>query len=273
MRVFEKQIRCVKYICGLCLLFVLSMTPTAHAATCATNPNQQSCSGTYGVSETFFGTGGQYHSCSSGFSAEYCADETAGEMGVGNTKGGIYQAQAGFNTNRVPSLTFIVPTQSINVGVLTPGVTKVATATFSVESYLTSGYTVQVRGGAPANNGHQLAPMTAGGPSNSSAEQFGINLAANTCPATAPSVGQGSCSGTLGVGPSQAPDATFGFGTAASGYDTANSYKFNDGDVVAQSLKSSGTTNYTVSYIFNTTALTPGGTYTTNETFVATSTF
>lgn len=269
MQVIRKQIRSLKYICALSVLLVLAMTPAVHASSCATNQNQQSCSTKYGVSETFFGTGGQY-ACSTG---QYCANQTAGETAVGNTQGSAYQAQTGFNTNRTPSLTFIVPSQNINVGVLVPGTTKVATATFSVYSYLTSGYTVKVIGNPPTNSGHQLSPMASGGASNSNAEQFGMNLVANTCPATAPSSGQGSCSGTLGANPGQSPDATFGFGTAATGYSTANSYKYNNGDIVAQSLKSSGTTNFTVSYIFNTTALTPGGTYTTSQTFVATSTF
>lgn len=257
MQVIRKQIRGLKYICALSVLLVLAMTPAVHASSCATDPNQQSCSSKYGVSETFFGTGGQYHACSTG---QYCSDQTAGETAVGNTQGSAYQAQAGFNTNRQPSLTFIVPSQNINVGVLTTGATKTATAIFSVYSYLTSGYIVQVFGAPPTNSGHQLAPLTTAAASNSSAEQFGINLVANTTPA-------------VGANPGQAPDATFGFGTAASGYNTANQFQYNSGDTIAKSLKSSGTTNYTISYIFNISPLTPGGTYTTSQTLVATSTF
>lgn len=257
MYIVKKQIQALRYVSALSLLLVAGMIPTAYAATCATNPDQQTCSSTYGVNEVFFGTGGQLNACST----TYCSKQSAGETGVGNTSSASYQAQAGFNTDRSPSLTLIVPAQNINLGVLTPGTPATATAIFSVYSYLSSGYVVQVVGNPPTYGGHQLTPLTTAAASNSSAEQFGMNLVANTVPAV------------FGANPSQSPDATFGFGTAAAGYNTANMYKYNNGDTIAQSLKSSGTTNYTMSYIFNTTAVTPGGTYTTSQAVVATATF
>jgi hypothetical protein len=258
MYVWKTQIRnTFRYICGLSLLLAMAATPTVQAAACSTNPSQQSCSGDYGVNEVFFGTGGQY-ACSGG---TYCANETTGDTAVGNTKGTAYQAQGGFNTNRSPSLSVTVSNNTINLGVLTAGTTATATSNFSVESYLSSGYIVQIVGNPPTNSTHQLTALTSPTASNSSAEQFGLNLVANTSPVS------------FGANPSQSPDSTFGFGTAASGYNTANLYQYASGNTVAQSLKSSGITNYTVSYIFNTTVLTPGGTYTTNQAIVATATF
>jgi len=48
---------------------------------------------------------------------------------------------------------------------------------------------------------------------------------------------------------------------------------YQKGDTIARATKSSGETDFTISYIFNTTNVTPGGTYTVNQVLVATSTF
>jgi hypothetical protein len=85
-------------------------------------------------------------------------------------------------------------------------------------------------------------------------------LAANTSP-------------TVGASPVQVPSAAYSFGTAASGYGTPNSYKYTNGDIIATAPKSSGETDYTISYIMNISNATPGGTYTTAQTLVATATF
>lgn len=245
----KRQTRLYRSVTVLGILLAFSIAPVAQAA--------QSSSSNYSVNEVFFGTGGELNACST----SYCSKQSAGETTVGNTSSTNYQAQGGFNTDRYPSLEFVVNSTNINLGVLTPGTTATATSTFSVKSYLSSGYVVQTVGNPPTNSGHQLTPLATPTASNSSAEQFGINLVANTSPAT------------FGANPSQNPSVAFGFGTAASGYDTPNQYKYANGDVVAQSLKSSGETDYTVSYIFNTTALTPGGTYTMSHVLVATATF
>jgi hypothetical protein len=249
MYALKKQIRGLRNASMLCLLLVLAMVPTVHAA--------QASSSSYQVNEVFFGSGGELHACST----TYCSKQAAGELAVGATGSTTYTAQAGFNTDRIPSLTFVVPAQNINLGVLSPGTTKTTTATFSVYSYLSSGYIVQTVGNAPTNGGHQLTPLASPTASSSSVEQFGINLVANTSPVT------------FGANPGQIPDSTFGFGTAAANYNTTNLYKYNNGDTVAQSLKSSGETDYTMSYIFNASNLTPGGKYTFNQVLVATATF
>jgi hypothetical protein len=80
-------------------------------------------------------------------------------------------------------------------------------------------------------------------------EQFGINLKANTSPTT------------FGADPSQAPDSSFGYGYAVPGYDTANVFKYNKGDVIARSDKSSGRTDYTISYIYDISSLSLAGEY------------
>jgi hypothetical protein len=112
---------------------------------------------------------------------------------------------------------------------------------------------------------HYLTGLTSQTASTTSTEQFGINVVANTLPA--------SLSGGVSKNPQQVPDATYSFGTAATGYDTANQYKYVKGDTIATSPKSSGTTIYTISYIYNISAVTPAGLYLLSHVLVATSTY
>lgn len=221
------------------------------------NTVPQSSSTNFRVNEVFFGSGGSLQDCST----TYCAKMSAGDTGVGNTASTNYQAQAGFNTDRQPYLEFMVNNTNQNIGTLTSTTTKTATATFSVKSYLASGYVVKHTSPGPTNGAYVMNGLATPSASAIGTEQFGINLVANTSPAT------------LGAAPSQSPDATFGFGQAASGYNTANLYKYVKDDTIAYSDRSSGTTNYTISYIFNISNLTAGGTYKLNHVLVVTSTF
>jgi hypothetical protein len=92
------------------------------------------------------------------------------------------------------------------------------------------------------------------------AEQFGINLAANTSP-------------HIGAVPVQVPSAAYAFGAAKASYDQSDLYYYSNGDAVAGSSKSSGETDYTLSMIVNISAVTPGGEYTGNFAAVAVPTF
>lgn len=241
--------------------------PAVASAACATGV--QSCSGSYQVDEAFFGSGGELNACS----ATYCSKQSAGETGVGNTSSASYQAQAGFNTDRTPSLTLVVNAANINLGVLTPGTTKTATATFNVKTYLASGYIVTTNSPGPKNGSYTMAEPSSPTASNASAEQFGMNIVSN--PSSNPTCNSINPAHTVtgSVDPSQVPGSTFSFGFAAANYNQACKFMYHDGDAIAQSNSSSGETDYTISYIFNTTALTPGGTYTMNQSLVATSTF
>lgn len=259
----------MKFFSALAALVLIVGYPAIVAAACS-DPNQQSCSSNYGVSEAAFGTGGALCDTSnpttSFQSTNYCAKSILGELGVGNTSSSSYQAQAGFNTNREPSLTFVVSTSSINLGGLRPGTTATATAQFAVQTYLASGYVVVTHSPGPMNGAYAFTTLTSPTASNASAEQFGINLVSNS------SCG-GGLPGSLGSDPLQVPDSSFSFGAAAAGYNTACQFKYVDGDTIASSSKSSGETDYTISYIINSTNATPGGTYTMNQVLVATSTF
>lgn len=217
----------------------------------------QSSSTNYQVNEVFFGSGGALNVCSS----NYCAKETAGETAVGNLSSTNYQAHAGFNTNRSPYLQFIVNGTNTDVGVLSTGSTTTTTGTFSVKSYLSSGYSVVTVSNPPKNNTYSLNALSSPTAPSAGTEQFGINLVANTSPTS------------FGANPVQVPSTAFSFGIAAAGYNTANLYKYVPGDTIASSSKSSGETDYTISYIYNISSLTPGGAYTFNDVLVATATF
>jgi len=229
----------------------------------------QSSSASYGIDEAFFGSGGELNACSS----SYCAKQSAGETAVGNSSSASYQIQAGNNTARDNSLEMIVNNANIDVGVLTSTSTKTASATFSVKSYLASGYVVYTSSPGPKNTTRILQTLGVPSTSTTGTEQFGINLVANACPANSSPSGLGSCSGGVGADPQEVPDTSFSFGQAAVGYDTPDSYKYVNGDVIAFSNRSSGQTDYTISYLFNISPITPGGSYTMAHSLVATSTF
>ena len=223
---------------------------------------QQSSSSSYQVNEVFFGTGGELNACS----GTYCAKQSAGELTVGNTKGTAYQAQAGFNTDRTPWIEVIVTKANVDLGVVSTTATSYDYAAFTVKSYLAEGYSVQIYGAAPTNSGREIVSPTTATPSAIGTEQFGMNLVDNTTP-------------NIGANPVQQPDSSFSFGEAndnvgtGEDYDVPDSFKAESGDVIALSQQSSGYTDYTISYIMNITAITPGGTYTTGHTIVATATF
>ncbi len=253
-----KHFRLPKAVVGVVVLALVFAIPAVVNAVCS--PDAQSCSPSYQVNETFFGSGGDLNDCS----GSYCAKTSVGELGVGNSKGTLYQSQAGFNTDRTPYLEFKITSASTDLGVLSTSSAKYTNATFSVKTYLAGGYILQTVSNPPTGSGplfHQLAPMTTADISRPGTEQFGMNLVANTSPAT------------FGQAPQQIPDSTFSFGTFASGYGTANSYKYNKGDTIAQSTKSTGETDFTASYIFNISNVTPASTYNFNQILVATSTF
>lgn len=243
MRVKQTAKECLAIICLLLL-----MPGTALAA--------QSSSSHYQVNEVFFGSGGALNDCSS----NYCAKESVGSTAVGNTSSPNYQAHAGFNTDRTPFLQFIVNGTSTDIGVLSTSSTTTTTGTFSVKNYLSSGYQVVTVSNPPKYNTYTMHNLTTPSSSVPGTEQFGINLVHNTSP-------------SVGADPVQVPSSAFSFGQAEPGYDTVNKFKYVPGDTIAYSDSSSGETDYTISYLYNISNVTPGGTYDFNDVLVATATF
>jgi hypothetical protein len=242
-----------KRLSVMALIGLLMLTPLSAAA-------QSSSSSSYRVDQTFFGSGGELNACS----GSYCAKQTAGELGVGNTCSTGYCAYAGFNTTDDPFIEFVVTGSNIDLNYLDTTAAKTANGTFSVRAWESGGYVVRTEADPPTNTGpgaQQLTPLAGQTGSSPGNEQFGINLVANTSPTT------------FGTNPQQIPDATFSFGQVATGYDTPNLFKYAKGDIIAQSLKSSSVTIYTISYLFNINTSTPSGQYTFRHTLVATGTY
>lgn len=250
----QKQIRGALKIGGCaCLVITLALGLTAPLAFAA-----QSSSSNYQVNEVFFGSGGELDACS----ASYCSKQSAGESTVGNTKSANFQAQGGFNTDRQPYLQFSVSNTTLNLGALSTSSTKTATANFSVKAYLAHGYSVVNASDPPENGGYNMQAITAAPTSPiPGTEQFGINLVSNTVPLT------------FGADKTYTPDSTFSYGLVAPDYSTHNMFVYRKNDVVAYSDSSSSNTNYTVSYIFNISNVTPGGTYELRHVLVATATY
>jgi hypothetical protein len=217
----------------------------------------QSQSTNYQVNEVFFGAGGELNACSS----NYCSKQSAGETAVGNSKSANFQANAGFNTDRTPYIEFTVSNTAINLGTMTATATRTANASFSVKAYLSHGYTVINASDPPTNNSYSMQALAIPTASSTGSEQFGMNLVANTLPST------------FGADPQYVPDNTFSFGQVAADYSQPNMYKYLKGDTVALSTASSSATTYTISYIFNISPITPGGSYAMNHVLVATATY
>lgn len=185
-----------------------------------------------------------------------------GDTAVGIVAGSTYQAVGGFTTSDIPELELSVNTLNLDLGNASASTTLTGSGNFGVRVYLSGGYTVYTRGGPPLNeSGASLPGMGTTGTSSTGIEQFGINLVANTSPAT------------FGSAPQQLPDGTFSFGSVAANYNTANNFRYVEGEAVAQSTQSSGVTNYTISYIVNISTITDAGVYSMNHQMIVVATY
>lgn len=217
-------------------------------------------SNNFRIDESFIGPGGVLDSSSAGFQLQ-SGQQAIGNIAVGGGESSNFQVKNGYVTTPDPRLECLINTPSISFGSFSTSVTSTATATFSVMNYTSYGYIVSILGNTPRMGTHNLTNLSANAASTPGTEQFGINLAANTSPTT------------FGSAPVQVPDNTFSYGNAATNYNTSNSYRYNNGDTIASATKSSGQTNYTISYIANVATTTPGGTYTGNQTILCTGTY
>lgn len=214
-------------------------------------------SNSYQIQEDFVGGGGNARSTSN----SYISQDAIGGAAAGDAAGTAYRTQSGTPTTPDPTLTMSVDTSSVNMGALSTSLTRTGTATFSVLNYTSYGYIVQTIGSPPNNGAYTLSGMASTAASAVGTEQFGINLKANTSPAT------------FGAEAQQIPSNAFSFGTAATGYNTANQFKYVAGNTIASAPKSSGKTTYTISYIINMSNNTPGGSYSGKQTLVVTGTY
>lgn len=190
-------------------------------------------------------------------STTYGITSATGDLGVGNSSSSNFQINAGSKTSPDPVLSFGVDASGADFGAFSPTQAATTTITFTVKDYTTYGYIVQIYGDGPTSGAHTIAAMPLG-QSQIGTEQFGINLVANTLPA---SVGANLDNGQ------------FGNGGVEAGYDTTNQYQYVDGDIIASAPGDSGETTYTITYIANVAPLTPGGIYAISQTLIATATY
>ena len=214
----------------------------------------------YKFDESTLGPGGIVRSSS----ANYQSIQSVGDPAVGNSASGGsgHQINAGSVTTADPSLAFSINNGSPTFGSFSPTDTATATTTFSVSNYTSYGYIVEIVGEPPTNGGHAIPGMSTTGASNTGVEQFGINLVKNTdfC-------GSGC---DLGADPDH---GQFGYGSAATNYNTPGQFRFVSGETIASAPKSSGVTTYTISYIVNVKGLTPGGEYASYQSLICVATY
>lgn len=237
-------VRLAVVVLGLVFIF---MPALAHASTSSDN---------FMISEDMIGGTGAADASSDNYSAR---DAGAGAIS-GESESDNFKVDAGAITPDEPTLAFYVSSSDVDLGSLSTSLTSTGTATFSALNYTSFGYVVQAVGDAPDNGQHTLSNMSSPGPSVAGTEQFGINLVANSSP-------------TIGADPVQQPDNSFGFGQPTSGYDTIDTFKYVPGEVIAQAAKSSGRTDYTISFIANVSNNTPGGSYSGSQTLVLIGTY
>jgi hypothetical protein len=171
--------------------------------------------------------------------------------GSGNYGDCVYGGELGND-----AFTFSVNTSSVTLSPnVSPSSTAFGTATFSIELGCSDrGYVVAITGTAPTNGGYTLANLSSATASSAGTEQYGINLVDNATP-------------NVGANPSG------GSGAAASGYNTADQFKYVSGNTIASTATYSATTTYTVSFIANAAIDTPARTYSTTHTIICTATF
>lgn len=195
----------------------------------------------YQMVESEFGAGSSEESCS----GQYCATTSIGTIGNGSSATSPEFGEVAYSE---PILEMIVTPGESNLGVLTTEHTATKTTTIRIRNYMSGGYILQIIGDSPKFDGHTLATPTTPTASTPGVEQFGMNIVANTSP-------------SVGANPVQNPADAGVFGEAATGYATANMFKYVSGDVFAQSTQDTGGTDYTISMIVNISSSTPSGHY------------
>lgn len=191
-------------------------------------------------------------------SANFQSRSAGAVIGVGTSSDSSSQVEAGHVTTPNPALAFGIINDNVSFSTFSPTTTSTATSSFEVSDYTSYGYIVQIFGTPPTNGSAVITPLSSNAAPQVGINQYGINLVANTMPIS------------FGANPNF---GQFGFGSIATNYDTANSYRFDNGDEIAYSSKSSGLTLYTISYIVNVNSLDPGGQYVATQNIVCTATY
>jgi len=205
----------------------------------------------YKIEKDSLNIGGDYES-----SANYKMRNTIGEIATDLATTTNYKITAGYQAEVPLVLIFSITDNTADLGLLTTSGPKTDTTGFRVATNGSDGYAVTISGNTLTSNSSSadIDALTTPSLSSPGTEQFGINLVANTSP-------------LVGSNPSG------GLGQAASGYNTANYFKFVSGDSIANCSGFSSVTNFTISYLGNISTNTVAGDYSTLLTLIATGTF
>lgn len=153
-----------------------------------------------------------------------------------------------------------------------PVATAVAMSQMAASTNAGAGYAITINGATMTSGSNTITAMASAGASVKGTSQFGLNLMANTVAASASFPGTVSPHISADVAP--ANNATNYNGQPATGYDTADVFKFTSGDMVANSNSDPTDAQiFTTSYIVNVPGSQPAGTYTTTLTYICTPTF
>lgn len=226
----------------------------------ASTISAQGASNNFRIDESFIGPGGNLESSSSNYKLDPGQSSVGNSGGAGESSSNNFTAQAGSTTTSDPRLSCGVNSGSLNFGALSTSATVSSVATFSVLNYTSYGYNVSLIGNAPTNGSYSLTALSSNSSSVIGNEQFGLNLKNNNTP-------------DIGSEPVQVPSSTFSFGSPTANYGIVDSFRFVPGETVASATKSSGQTDYTLSYIINTSTTTPGGKYSGSQTLLCTGTY
>ena len=149
-----------------------------------------------------------------------------------------------------------------------PTDTATATSQMAASTNAGTGYAITINGPTLTSGSNTVVQMSTAAVGTRGTSQFGLNLRANTITTSNPVIG-------IEIAPSA--NGTNYKGQPTTGYNTADTFKFVGGNVVADSSNGgAGGTDaqiFTVSYIVNVPGSQPAGTYTTTLTYICTPTF
>jgi hypothetical protein len=144
---------------------------------------------------------------------------------------------------------------SIDLGNLSTSGPKYGTSQFSAGTNSATGYNIFSLGTTMTSGNNVLSAINPSGTSRPGTSQFGLNLRANTVP------------------PIGADAQGAGTGTPQGGYNTPNTFKYQDGDNIASSNLPTDFSKMTVSYIVNISSAQPPGIYSTTITYLGVANF
>ena len=256
--------------------FILTRTAAANTANALANLQANSITNPTTVNSTFFVRITTYTAASGGGTAVdngSVAASTAEAIVLSGVmpESLIFCTGATVNTNCTTTTAGTIAFNQL----FSPSDTATATSQMSASTNAGGGYAISVNGPTLTSGSNTIPGLTtaATAASTRGTSRWGLNLKANT-----------TASSTVAAGTELTPvsNGTDLKGQAATGYNTADTFKFTTGDIVANSSydgtsnNTPGATNsqvYTATYIANAAGNQASGTYTTTLTYICTPTF